>query len=385
MTKEKMKDRISIIAYIGALWMLMLRQFSAMMPLVPRFSTIVYNYGDKMLWFAIAVLAIVITCNKPSIWDVFACIWSIVAVVISGNPMMMILVFLVVAIHRINIDTRKIVKAWILPVSVLMITVMVAYPILLMQGNPIAEPYDVTRWTFFFSHPNGFGLWFSFWILAVIYLCEEKMPRVGVCIVLFVASLFLVFFPQNKTGAIVLLAAIPLLLLEKYNRKLCKFVVHAVPIACIVVTIVLTIIYYKGILPCDQYILHSTFSMRFQDAAANLTVCPLNLWGQKVHHLGQDVELYGVVRREVSMDNGIVAALIYYGLIPGVLFIISFLRNMFAKIRVEDKKYRMQAILLVVAFVMGMMEWPAWYGTIGFPMLFLGDWIKNDKKKSEIT
>jgi len=151
-------------------------------------------------------------------------------------------------------------------------------------------------------------------------------------------------------------------------------------------TVVLTMLYYEGILLCNQYVLHPTLSMRFQDAAINLTECPLNLWGQKVYHLGENIEFYGVIRYDVSMDNGIVTALIYYGVILGSLLVLTIIMNIFIQAKAEDERHRMQAILLTITFVMGMMEWPAWYGTIGFPMLFLGDWVRdNDKKKSKIS
>lgn len=365
--------------------MLMLRQISAMMPDVPYFSLVAIAYGNKILWIGILLLAIVIICNRTNLLEIVACLWAAVTVYISDNTMMLILVFLLIAARNINIDKECIVKAWMVPVTIVILLSVGVYSVLHMQGNPLAIEYD-GRWTFFFGHPNGFGLWFTFWILGIIYLGRKRMSCWFAVLVLFIATVFLAIVPQNKTSAIVLALGMPLLVLEKYWWKVCKIVLYAIPVLCILVTFFLTTLYYQGILLCNQYVLQRTFSMRFQDAAINLKECPLNMWGQKVYHLGQDMVLHGVIRRDVSMDNGIVTALIYFGLILGTLLVTFFVISIFLQAKTEDERHRLQAILLAITFVMGMMEWPAWYGTIGFPMFFLLDWIKNnDKKKSEIT
>lgn len=361
----------------------MIRQMSGMMAIVPYFSSIAGVYGNKILWLGIFLLVIVIICNKPTIWEVIACAWAMVTVYISDNTMMLILMFLVVAAR--NIDKISIVRVWMAPVTLVMAVSIVLYPILHAQGDPMAVEW-YGRWTFFFNHPNSFGLWFAFWILGIIYLGRTRMPRWLESLLLVGASAFLVALPQSKTAAMVLILGIPLLLLEKYNRKVCRAALCAIPILCIAVTVVLTTLYYRGTLLCNQYVLYPSFALRFQEAAINLMKCPPNLWGQKVYHLGQNIVLYGVTRQNVSMDNGIVAAIIYYGVILGTLLVAFLVANIFLQAKAEDERRVMQAILLAITFVMGMMEWPAWYGTIGFPMLFLGDWVrKNDKKKPEAT
>ena len=386
MTQDKVKEKIGIIFFIMALWMLMIRQMAAMMPILPRFSDIAYIYGDKVLWFGIFLLGIVIVGNKPLVLEIIMCLWSVVSFQISSNSALMILVFLLIAANRINIDKCDIVNAWMIPVTIAMVLVLILYPILHAQGHPVAEDYCGTRWNYFFGHPNGFGLWFTFWILGILYLGQKKMTCWVMSLVLFVAAIFLAIVPGNKTASIVLLLGIPFFILEKYCWKLWKVMIYMIPAGCILMTVVLTQLYYQGILLCNQYVLHPTMSMRFQDAAISLSECPLNLWGQRVYHLGESITFYGVTRSDVSLDNGIIAILIYYGVVLGMFLLAFFVESIYIQAGSEDNSCRIQVILLVLTFIMGMMEWPAWYGTIGFPMFFVGDWIKNnDKKKSKIT
>lgn len=358
----------------------------AMMPIIPKFSFIVEAYGDKILWSAIIMLGVVIICNKPSVWDLIACVWSIVTVYISGNAVMLILMFSVMAARKSNVEKVSIVKAWMLPASILIIIILILYPIMHAQENPIAADYCGTRWNYFFAHPNGFGLWFGFWVFGAWYLTEKKISRWITSLMLLMAAVFLAKVPESKTTAIVLIMGAVLFIMEKYAWKICRVIVCIMPVFAILLTIGLTYIYYSGILLCNQYVLHPTLSMRFQDAAINLTKSPLNLWGQKIYHLGESVEFYGIVRNDVSMDNAIVGMCIYYGIVLGILVIATMVLTIFKQVREEGEKYRIQAILLSLTFVMGMMEWPAWYATIGFPMFFMGDWLReNDKKKSKIT
>lgn len=383
---EKLKKDICVCGFVIVLWLFVLRQLSAMMAIVPYFSSIAIVYGDIILWTGILLLGSILLCNRPTIWEIIACIWAVITVYISDNTMMLILMFLMITSHKISIEKRDIVKAWMIPISIIMILSIVLYPILHAQGNPVAIDYCGVRWNFFFGHPNGFGLIFTFWILGIVYLIKEKVPLWGVELLFLVASAFLLLAPQSKTAAAVMVLGGLLFFLEKYSWKTCNIMLYLVPIGCILVTIILTAVYYLGIIPCNQSVLYPTFSMRFQDAAINLKECPLNLFGQKVYHLGQDIELYGVLRRDVSMDNSIIAALIYFGVLLGTFLVGLIVVNIYNQARAEDKRHRIQAILLTLTFVMGMMEWPAWYGTIGFPLLFIGDWIKkDDKKKSEIT
>ena len=73
MTKEKFKQNIGVVIFIIALWMLMIRQLSAMMSIVPYFSWIAIVYGNKILWLGILLLAIVIICNRPMIFEIIGC------------------------------------------------------------------------------------------------------------------------------------------------------------------------------------------------------------------------------------------------------------------------------------------------------------------------
>lgn len=368
MNNEKKKQDIEWIFFVLAYWSLIIKQIMEMMSIVPNFYSFSINYGNKVLWCGIFILAIIVVKNKPSFFELILCIWAPVTFLISDSSMMLIFVYTYIAAKKF--DKTRIIKAWMIPVSITMLLSILLYPILYLKGSTFAvDLYG--RETFFFNHPNSFGLFFCFWILGIIYLVGGKLPFYGKAIILLTSSVFLLRFPESSTPAVVLILGVVLLFLEKYSWKICKKVVRLIPVVGILTTIWLTAIYYFGILPCDQKVLHRTFSMRFQDAAINLKACPLNLWGQKIPHLGQYMVLYDVWRPEVSMDNGIIAALIYYGIIFGMLFLVLFVASIFLQTKSSDKRQETQVILLAMTFCMGIMEWPAWYITIGFPMFFL--------------
>lgn len=387
MIKSKIigNEKIHKTLFTIGLWILILRQMSGMMASVPYFSLLAQRFGNEMLYLGIAILLFAIVLFRPTVMEILACIWGFVSCWISDNTMLLIL--LVIVIAGKGIGMRRCVKCWLIPVGTILLASIIGYVIALRQSSPIAVLYD-GRWTFFYNHPNSFGLWFSFAILAVVYLvyCKKKT---WYCVSILVAGAgFLWIWPNCKTDAVALLLLCGMVVIYRYFHKLWKTVTYITPLLAVGITGICTWLYSSGKILCDYYILQKTFSMRFQDAAIALSIAPPTLLGHPVTHLGEQVEFFGIVRVGLSLDNAYVASVLYYGLIGGILLIGAIVIGIYAKIRKEDEEINFQAMLLLTVFVMGMMEWPAWYGTIAFPLISLGDLnIKElrlyDKKKSK--
>lgn len=304
---------------------------------------------------------------KDGILCSLICIASIVAVRPSGNTMLEILVFLYLGGRYIERDT--IVKLWLVPV-----VPAVVLPTLYCFMNKDVNNYfimdSVGRWKFYFNHSNSYGLWFTFGILASIYIFFRRKTQWSCYILLIVAAIFLYVFPNCKTDAVILILAVPILFFSLNLKRVWRVILALLPAFCILFTIICTMVYSLGVIPIDQKIIHDTFSMRFQDAAILLHLCPISLVGQTVPFLGSNQELFGVMRNAISLDNAYVAVTLYYGLVVSAIIIVMFFVRIFQLGKSGEAKKQLQANLLLLSFVMGMMEWPSWYGTIGFPILF---------------
>lgn len=391
------KKIVTNILFAGGMWLLILRQMCAMLSIFPLIANIGYIYSNKMLFLAAICLILEIVINRLRAIDVVLLVWAYCTIHISNNTMMFVLILLMLAARYVSHEYVALI--WLTLVAPIILACIVGYACFLPTDSPYIFIY-AGRWTFFFNHPNSFGLWFTFSILAILYLIYNKVPDWSIYVILMLGAVFLFFFSECKTDTIVLLLLIPLLWLSKKHDRMWRWVVYAIPIVSILMTVLVTYMYYSGKWLCDYYFLHKSFSMRFQDAAVALTQYNVNWLGQKIIHLGQEAFLHGVRVGWVSLDNGPVALLLYYGIVGFAVLMILFFKELYC-IEKRNDKFSLQITILSIVFLMGIMEWPAWYGTIGFPMLFLADEYDSisvklingkirkkgwhDKKKSEIT
>jgi hypothetical protein len=354
---------------------------SGMMATVPKFSLLYAWYGQKMLYGGFALLLLAILLNDLfygwNLMDLALVIWAFASIKTSNNYTMAI--FLLMALGARNLEKDYIVRVWLCCVGPEILVSMIVYPILLARGSAYAQISSIGRMYFMFNHYNGFGMCFTFSLIAFIYLTYRKIPYWISNVLLTGGAFFLYKYPNCKSGAVVLIAMAVCLLCYRYWEKGWRYLAMLIPVFTLLTAGICTYIYYAGILTIDQSIIQSTFSMRFQEAAIGLTLCSPTLFGQPILYAGQTWTLYGVERAGVSADLAYVTLFIYYGIIGGIVFLALFYKTIIEKLQ---QKKGLILVLLAMVCIYALQEWPAFYITIAFPLFWVSDamdWKKRIK------
>lgn len=377
----KTKQQKLEILYCIALVMLLLRQLSGMMAIVPYFSLLATKYGNIILYISCTLFGIIVLVNewgKQLIPQMLLILWSLATYRISGTSIMMLAVLMLLSAHKLNKRNLILVWFWVMAtvLGVAIISYIVMYP---EQGAYIQymglQGVTRMRYYFFFNHPNSIALCMLYFMLAFVYLWQDKLPF-GVTIgALVLGCVFEYLGPCSYTAlAVLAVATIGIVWNHCWQKGWGSFAYVAAPMILGIAILGVLLFYFVNIEIPYNPITH-TLVMRFEQGAAALAICPPNLWGQAVTYLGQDIEWHGKILNAVSLDMGYVALLIYYGLFGMILALSCVLKGYYSMLK--HKEY-MNALLLCVVLLYGMMEWPAIYPVLAFPLLLLSDHLQRN-------
>lgn len=379
----KTKQQKLEILYCIALVMLLLRQLSGMMAIVPYFSLIASRYGNIVLLVACITLGGIALVNTPIRLiplRMILMVWGIATYFISNTSMMLLAVLMILAARGLN--KRKMVLVWFTVMATVLAVAVVAY-IALFSGESDYIQYmglrGVTRmrYYFFFNHPNSAALCFLYMVLAFVYLWYDKVPFWGIIAGMAMGCIFEFVGPCSYTSLAVIVSATIFLICNRYLPKIWHAIAYAIVPLILIGAFVGVLIFYCKNIEVPYNPITYTLVMRFEQGAAALALYPVNLWGQIVSHLGQDIEWHGKVLSQVSMDMGYVAILIYYGIVGFLFSMLAIIKGYYAILK--EKKWVL-GILLTTVVLYGVMEWPALYPILAFPILLLSDYIRRNDR-----
>ncbi len=284
-------------------------------------------------------------------------------------------IFLVVFASK-NIDIKKTIKICFLSISVLLSIHIVKYIIDGLIGE-IPIMYRNTgkvRYTFYMSHPNivaGLILWL---IAQYSYLKYDnlKIRHFIVFLAIFIITYILTL---SRTTLIASIALIILLIILK-NKKMTKFIVNFSKIIFILAcffTIGISYIYNFNKENVVLRELDESFSGR-----VSLLSIAINEYG--ISLLPRNIDLTKVVKwdyggeAELYLDSIYSRVYIKYG----ILYLI-WLIYLFANLNIKNKN----SIFIILFVIIGITERYIMYPVIGFPLLFFGDYLWNEKRKEK--
>lgn len=380
----KNRQKVLEVIYCVAMVMLLLRQLSGMMQIVPYFSKLAAKYGNHILGVACFLFGIIIVLNCrmefKSLLKLCFIGWSIATYFISNTSVMLIGVFMILAIQ--GLDTRKIIMVWFVVMGIVLATSIVTYIFLFSSGSGYIQYMGVKgvtriRYYFFFNHPNSIALCCVYFVLAFVYLWAERLPAWVTCGGVLIGCVFEFFGPCSYT-ALMIMAVLFIMLCLFYFCPKVFYVLSVIeaPIILLGTAVGISAFYFNDLQIPYNPITH-TLVMRFEQGAAALAICPMNLLGQTVTYMGQDIEWHGKILNAVSLDMGYAAMLVYYGIVGVGIFLIGMIGQYYRDIR---QKNGIQVLVLSAVLLYGAMEWPALYTILAFPLLLTGKFFGTRKE-----
>lgn len=357
--------------------------------LINKFSKIIEVLTNSFLasnyiyWLGILLVILAALLKGISCIEILLIIYGCVSFILIHDATLFSFLVLTITVKKSNMDN---ILRLFLRIQVLVLSIcIIVYPVLLELGSPYAKisyitGRSVTRYNFFFSHPNNFAIQCVFTVLAYIYLYRDKLSYYKTNIIILFLILFLLIFPKSQTAVIVLIIYLVVRFMIKYAKLIWKpFIKFLFPIISVCISI-LVYMNYKGMeFPFLDYIT-GTFSARFSGAAMSFHIYKVNLFGNYLNEIGNTLYIDGQWNT-FWFDLAYIRMLVAFGIVGAFIFYYIFLKGLIMHMR--EKNY-MVLSLLVVVMVYAISEWTAFSTMTVFPLLFCNIVFQSEDKNSNI-
>ena len=357
--------------------------------LINKFSKIIEVLTNSFLasnyiyWLGILLVILAALLKGISCIEILLIIYCCVSFILIHDATLFSFLVLTITVKKSNMDN---ILRLFLRIQVLVLSIcIIVYPVLLELGSPYAKisyitGRSVTRYNFFFSHPNNFAIQCVFTVLAYIYLYRDKLSYYKTNIIILFLILFLLIFPKSQTAVIVLIIYLVVRFMIKYAKLIWKpFIKFLFPIISVCISI-LVYMNYKGMeFPFLDYIM-GTFSARFSGAAMSFHIYKVNLFGNYLNEIGNTLYIDGQWNT-FWFDLAYIRMLVAFGIVGAFIFYYIFLKGLIMHMR--EKNY-MVLSLLVVVMVYAISEWTAFSTMTVFPLLFCNIVFQSEDKNSNI-
>lgn len=357
--------------------------------LINKFSKIIEVLTNSFLasnyiyWLGILLVILAALLKGISCIEILLIIYCCVSFILIHDATLFSFLVLTITVKKSNMDN---ILRLFLRIQVLVLSIcIIVYPVLLELGSPYAKisyitGRSVTRYNFFFSHPNNFAIQCVFTVLAYIYLYRDKLSYYKTNIIILFLILFLLIFPKSQTAVIVLIIYLVVRFMIKYAKLIWKpFIKFLFPIISVCISI-LVYMNYKGMeFPFLDYIM-GTFSARFLGAAMSFHIYKVNLFGNYLNEIGNTLYIDGQWNT-FWFDLAYIRMLVAFGIVGAFIFYYIFLKGLIMHMR--EKNY-MVLSLLVVVMVYAISEWTAFSTMTVFPLLFCNIVFQSEDKNSNI-
>jgi len=281
-----------------------------------------------------------------------------------------------------NMDVKKIVKSIVIPMTVYFAIIISLYFIgYLFDIESLSfmikktESSYIVRHTFFYYHPNVFAEQLTWIIFMWLYLKYEKWNTLTYLIIV-MFSIFLYYFPNSRTNAVILLLIIVVnLIYNKISIKKLKLFSRNIFNICLILSMVLMILSNT-----DNIIVlkvNELLTGRIKLGWYTNELFGLTIFGQKLP-IGENLEItqYHWIM-SYALDNFYYRIIYANGLIITALYGYFINRGLKTLDKLERKK---ELIFFVILCIFGLSENVMSNIIIAFPLFFLNDINKSKDK-----
>lgn len=326
-------------------------------------------YGAQLCWLMAIIMRF--EWNPVIIIEIVLIAYGMLSYRITGSSNILAIIYMLLASK--DIECRDIISFTFKMTAPLLCFNIVWYGLNYVLGNvSITKTREINgvvtlRHSFYFNHANGFALYFLFVLLMFFYLKYNEYNKWVLYSILTLGALFIYYFPNTRTVALVLFIAIVFDLLfnlehSKVIRLICKnlFVLGLALIVALAVGYML----YPDISLFSK--IDNFMNGRLTMVAGAYNIYGINLTGHRI--INEDVYLPQLGYFTLYIDNFWGMLLIRYGIISSVLV---GLIAMYTGYRLDKKGMKLELLLLSMIFVFGLSESTALDIYPVFPWLFL--------------
>lgn len=330
--------------------------------------------------FFFGLLKILISCytKRQRVIVIVLLIMTAIVCYESGEVGILFVMFTILGMKNISVDKILRLGLWVWTICAVLLSVISYFMIehtVYRIDSKLGLGY-IFRWSLGFTHPNTLHSTYFALCAYIIYNLRERFGFKQF-ILLMLGNILVVFYSVSYTGfafvAILLMGGIYVSLRPRFCL-LEKMIVNLVLPLCLIVSFVFPLLLfgtpYAGRIQQLNQILNTRIYL------ANIYLQPecLSPFGVRMSYLAQ-------IRSYLSIDNSYIWALVHYGVIPFVLFILAY----FVLIFDYSRRQKTKELLLIVCFLgVGYME-PLLFNTSfkNISLLFLGELLFRQKEGAE--
>ena len=290
----------------------------------------VEKISDVVTWLIFALLMLQIVFfqsykKRELIIIAVITIPVVIATVLSGQRTMMSAWMFVVASKNVDLDDviRTAYKILLVMLPMIMLLCLLGF-----IENRVLMRGSVHRYSLGFSHPNQLGLRVFQLMACHCYVHKNNLRKINYFYI-FLATLFLIMFPNSQAAYITMGALLFMLLLYKYMKeeKPEYMQIYEKGILYGAFCLNLFSIIFSGINVNNNFILarfNSWLSSRFSVCHKVWMMYGVSFFGQKIYVTEEERALVGI-KNPLWLDNAYVSILLRYGILVFLIFSISYL------------------------------------------------------------
>ena len=349
--------------------------------------TRIFKFSDGIIdqimlqGYIFLIISILLKKENIKLYFMYMVIFIIAFIAYINSKQSLLLTMCILIISSKGIPIKKIVRfTYYISSFVLMIHIglyIIEYFLDKVSLSFVLRENGLVRHCFLFNHPNTFSSYFTWTVLMRIYLKYNNINYVDY-LRLIVYSIFLYYFPNSKTSAIILFLSMILILCTKkihnIENKIIWKIIKNLTVICFIFSILTIVFYNSGVVNN----IDKLFTGRIRLARATYEYYDITLLGQYIP-FGQELEYmpeFGL--NGLTLDSVYFCLIFCYGIIPTVYVI--YLTNKTNR----NKKDVRDVVFIAVLSIFGLTESFILNPAFGFPLYFLRENIKlkNGGKKN---
>lgn len=334
------------------------------------------EFTQNIILFAVyAMLLVYIFNNKTTAKEFFKKIFLIfcgtLVYYFTKNTIMLTIIIVLLASKYANVDTT-IKTLYYINIFLLLVHICyyLVYLILAKSDLSIVTRLKgdkiIYRYAFFMIHPNVFAN-YVFWTVAMYYYLYFDKIKISTYIMTFLLAMFIYYFPNSRTSAILILMLIILTLISKKGIKI-KYIKSIYFIISVILFILMMLQNNQITLVVDNLL-----STRITMATVSVEKYGIKLFGNDIATGIKTAYANGkYVNNIANIDCLYYSLILNYGLVSYIIFSYLIMKVDKKRNSEEDMKYNEKSkIMIILLLLYGITESICLIPVVSFPLLLL--------------
>lgn len=344
------------------------------------------DFGDLILLFAyvflsINIIQIMFELKKVKKISVYIVLIVLGLITYYYSKYTGFFTLMLIILSASKIELKKIVKFLFIFNSFIIITHIIIYFINILFDfeslnvmTRVTENSSQLRHSFFFTHPNVFGI-YVFWTIAMYYYLKYDSLAIVDYIITLLIALYMYIFPNSRTSVIVLCLLVFVTILEKKKIITTKILKIAFTVILIICTLSVFIIENPIINVIDNLL-----SNRIALGSIVYRKFGINLFGTDIRGgTGMTIVNKKIYSSVTIIDSAYYSLFLNYGIISYIIMILLIFRLLNKK---KFESMNAEKVLVLIWMIYAISETSCMSAIFAFPLfLIINDTIGEKNVK----